>query len=315
MSEPRRTSDRGNDAALRLRGLLLRGSIDDAGPILAEASGLEAEIRPHAVAGMDDLAPRLRRWVDERPEDPAIHLLAAIQRLDDIPWLSSQLEERRSLEQQHYDEIESLWRAVGHLQVTLSHRPDDVAARVWMAATLGGLSWRGAAPVEDFEVCAKIAENLLPTSVHTTRWRVHVADVVADADPVELASAWAGEWPDADPRHAEVLTAHIAKYRELLDDPNGAAEYWHRDDVFDSIVTATQRLGVPTGPAAHDAASVMAFVLPRTREPNRALPYFELLDGRVLTWPFAMLRQPLAAYSELLEWARRRTLKNLLRRR
>lgn len=296
------------------QGALLGGDPGLARRILDEASGVVAELRVHGVAAMPHLGSALSRWLAEHPRDPHANVLTAVRRLDSLPWLAPRLE-HRTIDQQRFDEIESLWRAVDHLQEALAQRADDPVATVWMAAIVGALAWRGAAPAEDFAECAAAAEALAPGSPTVARWRVFVADGMPDTDPLDVANEWASKWPEGDARQVEVATAHIIKYRNLLDeDENAAPAYWLRDEVLQSLLRVNDRVQSLTGPVASDASAVLAFALPRTNQPRLARPHFARLDGRVQTWPWAMLRNPLGAYDELEQRSNTRSVRNLLRK-
>lgn len=311
MAEPRRASDRGDPLATRALDALRRDAFDDVARMLREQDGVDAEIRAHAVAAMPGLAAPLRRWRERSPADPVLHLLLGIRRLDDVPWLVAELEERTA-EQQHYDEVESLWRAVEHLQ--WAQGDGLAAASTWMAAVVGALAWRGAMPLADFHQCAKGAEELVPNSLQVARWRVHLADPGDGTDPVRFAEESAQEWPAGDPRHAEVITAHMPQYHDLLiQDANTAPEYWRRDDVMRSVLACNERLVGCTGLAAFDASSLLAFVLPRTKQPRLSIPHFDRLNGRVMTWPWAIMQSPVAAFV-LVEQQGRRSLRGMFRR-
>lgn len=310
MAAPRRASDRGDAEALRAIAALRRGSFGEVAKMLSVQRGLDAEIRAHAVAATPDVGTALNRWRDAAPEDHVLHLLLAIRRLDDLPWLVAQFEQTRTAEQQHYDEVESLWRALEHLQWAQAGGVE--VAAVWMAAVAGALAWRRAMPLADFQRCAAAAEEIIPGSVQTARWRVHLTD----GDAVAAAEESARGWPPGDPRHAEVVTAHVAQYHDLLDrDKERAPEYWKRREVQDSVVAVNNRLASCEGVAASDASSLLAFVLPRTEHARLAIPHFDRLDGRVLTWPWAILRSPTGAYTELEQQARAWSLKGMFRRR
>lgn len=311
MTEPRRTSDRGDSRTLDARTSLLRGEFDAVGPILSEVSGVAKELRVHGVAAFPDIAPSLWRWHKAHPDDPNVHLLSGVRRLDSLAWIASETPQR-TREAQHHDEVESLWRAVEHLQFASRHWDADAAVTVWMAGVVGALVWRGAVPVEDFEMCAKAAEELVPTSPTIARWRVLVA---ADLKVDELAAEAERGWSQGDPRHAEVASAHVVKWLDLVEQDATAAEsYWQLENVETSLRTINDRLGEPSGPAAHDASAVMAFVLARTRQPRLALPHFSRLDGRVMTWPWSTLLEPVAGFGELQQRAHARSVKNLLRK-
>lgn len=309
MAGAQRASDRGDSQVRGAGEALLRGALDQVRLSLRIGAGADPGVRAHGIAALPGIDAALERWRSASPDDPDLHLILAIRRLDSLPWIAVELEQQRTQEQQWYDEVESLWRAVEHLQVTLADDPDRAVAQTWMAALMGALAWRDAMPKEDFEVCADAAQTL-SDSIQLPRWRIHLAGMQKDSSPsVGLAEQLAGSWGNGDPRHAEVATAHVDRYRVLLDENRETAPaYWLRDDVHAGLVAANTRFGSGTpSPGSIDASNVFAFTLARTREPRLAVTHFDRIGGRLLTWPWAMLRQPLLAHGELETRARGRS--------
>lgn len=312
-----RSSDRGDAAILGARAALIRGARDAVGSILSRGADVDAEVRVHGVAALTGVETFLNGWLSSSPDDPDLHLLLGVRRLDSIPWLGLELQPQRTDEQRRYDEIQSLWHAVEHLQRTLADDPERAVAKVWMAAVVGALVWRGSMPREDFEVCAAAAEAALPGSVQVARWRIHLASPQANpsgvVDPTELAAAWGA----GDPRQAEVATAHIDRFIVLSGENKEAGDaYWLQDDVHSALVAANERfnMGGP-GPASVDASNLFAFALGRTRQPRLAIPHLDRIDGRLLTWPWATMLQPAASHAWLESRARSKApLRAILRR-
>lgn len=288
MAAAQRSSERG-DATIRSAGEALgQGAFDSVRQTLRSGVGADAEVRLHGVAALPGIAAALDRWRSGSPDDPDLHLVLAVRRLDNLPWMGVELEGRRNREQQWYDEVESLWRGVEHLQVTLGDEPERAVAKAWMAALVGALVLRDAVPREDFEVCAAAAEAGLPDSLHVLRWRVHLAGAQKESIPsVRMAEHLADAWGRGDPRHAEVVTAHIDRFLVLLDENRHTAPaYWLRDDVHSGLVAANARFDSGrAGPGAMDASNIFAFALARTREPRLAAPHFDRIAGHLLTWP------------------------------
>lgn len=300
MATAHRSSEREDPAIHAAREALVRGAFDEVRSTMRGDAGVDAEVRAHGIAALPGIEPFLAHWWSAAPNDPDLHLLSAIRRLDGIPWLAAQLGSQRTSDQQWHDEVDSLWRAVEHLHRTLAADPQRAVAKVWMAAVSGALVWRDAMPKEDFDVCAAAAEESVPESIQVSRWRIHLAGRNTDGSPaMQLAEHLAAAWGPGDPRHAEVATAQIDRYAVLSDQHQERAHaHWLRDDVHSLLVAANARFGPGRkGPADADASNVLAFTLAQTREPRLALPHLHRVRGQLLTWPWAMMQQPIAAYA------------------
>lgn len=309
MVEERRSSERGDPYIRQARTQLLADDFTAVERLLSGTPDVDAEARLFGIAALTGIGDALERRRQDSSRDPASNILLALRLLDELPWTALELEPRRDEEQQWADEVEALWRAIDHVQLAHAHQDEWPMAWVAMTVIAGALAYRGAMPIQDFDVCAARAHELAPESLQAVRWQLHVAELRPDTDPVEVAQDLSDRWPAGDPRHGEMVTAHVSRYLEILreESKQAAQQYWRRDEVLRDLLEADDRFGGPTpAPSSADAANLFAFAFPRSSQPHRARRHFDRAGGEILTWPWAVLRSPTQAYKELDRQSRTR---------
>jgi hypothetical protein len=296
---------RGDDHIRAVRTALLDGRHDQVRDGLRAVAVEDAEALWAGVADGLDAGAAVARWLEREPEDPDALLLMAVHRVEQLPWLRWRIQATR--EDSRPDEIAWVEKAVAITQWVLKRHPDHDIGWVWLASAVGALGFLGTAPVEDVERITDRALDTVPTAVRPLRWRIRAQDPAGDPQVgVRVARGIVDQLGPGDPRRAEIATAHIQVYLNTLEHDEQAALALWNDEVAAELVAAGAGIDGRTDAVTVDAINLLAFTLPRTPQAKQARGWFDRLDGRFVTWPWALLRQPAEAYDELRSRTRSR---------